>query len=187
VIEPPPSGIIDNEDVSPAGILRVARRYKFALIGTTLSLTALAAAVILAMPPIYAPEAFVVIGNREASVPQLRTGADSFPPLADSATVQTEMEILRSRTLAAQVISDLKLLRRPEFNPNDPLDRKPGTFKEALEAFSGCVLSPFSCVREFAGRFSPGEEQPTIRVNHDGGTEENIAVEILLLKLECER
>src|SRR6516225_9507653 len=100
VVEPLPSGTIENEDVSPAGIFRVAWRYKVTLVGTTLLLTVVAAAVILAMPAVYVPEALVVIGNREASVPQLRTGANSFPPLADTATVQTEMEILRSRTLA---------------------------------------------------------------------------------------
>src|SRR5690349_1014872 len=93
--EPPPSSTTENEDVSPAGIFRVAWRYKFTLVGMTLLLIALAAAVILAMPSIYVPEALIVVGNREASSPQLRTGTDSFPPLADTATVQTEMEILR--------------------------------------------------------------------------------------------
>jgi uncharacterized protein involved in exopolysaccharide biosynthesis/cellulose biosynthesis protein BcsQ len=181
--EPLPSGVIENEDVTPAGIFRVAWRYKFTLIGTTLLLTALAAAMILAVPPVYVPEALVVIGNREASAPQLRTGANSFPPPADTATVQTEMEILRSRTLAAQVIHDLKLWERPEFNPNISPDEKPGAFQQALETFSGCRLSPVSCVRELAGRLLPGGSPATTGANKDPDTEENVAAEILLSKL----
>jgi polysaccharide biosynthesis transport protein len=182
-VGPMPSVAIENEDVSPAGIFRVAWRYKYTLIGTTLLLMAAAAAVILAMPPVYVPEALVVIGNREASVPQLRTGANSFPPLADTATVQTEMEILRSRTLAAQVINDLKLWERPEFNPKIPPDEKPGAFQHALETFSGCILSPFSCVRELVGRYLPGESPATAGAVEDRATEENLALDIFLSKL----
>jgi len=182
-VEPSPSGTIENEDVSPAGILRVAWRYKFTLVGTTLLLTVVAAAVILAMPAVYVPEALVVIGNREASVPQLRTGANGFPPLADTATVQTEMEILRSRTLAAQVTNDLKLWERPEFNSKIPPERKPGALRQALETFSGCILSPISCVREFAGRYLPGESPATAGAVDDPDTQENAAVDVFLSKL----
>src|ERR1700687_4186665 len=57
VVEPLPSATIENEDVSPAGICRVAWRYKFTLVGTTLLLTVVATAVILAMPAFYVPEA----------------------------------------------------------------------------------------------------------------------------------
>jgi succinoglycan biosynthesis transport protein ExoP len=183
VAEPPPSSTIENEDVSPAGIFRVAWRYKFTLVGMTLLLIALAAAVILAMPSIYVPEALIVVGNREASSPQLRTGTDSFPPLADTATVQTEMEILRSRTLAAQVTDDLKLWKRQAFNPNIAPDKPPGILQQVLENFSGCVLSPFSCLREFAGRLLPGDGSETAAASKDPATEENLAVEIFLSKL----
>jgi len=182
VVEPLPSGTIENEDVSPAGIFRVAWRYKFTLIGTTFVLTVVAAAVILAMPPVYIPEALVVIGNREARVPQLRTDANFLPPLADSATVQTEMEILRSRTLAAQVTNDLKLWEWPEFNSKIS-DRKPGALQRALETFSGCILSPISCLRELAGRYLPGESSATTDAIADPGTEENAAIDTFLSKL----
>jgi capsular exopolysaccharide synthesis family protein len=178
-----PSATIENENASPADLFRVAWRYKYTLIGTTLLLMAAAAAVIRAIPPVFVPEALVVIGNREASVPQLRTGANSFPPLADTATVQTETEILRSRTLAAQVTNDLKLWERPEFNPKMPPDRTPGELQRPLEKFSGCVLSPFSCVRELADQyFSKASPATTGTIeNHD--TEENLAVDIFLSKL----
>jgi succinoglycan biosynthesis transport protein ExoP len=182
VVDPLPSGTIENEDVSPAGIFRVAWRYKFTLIGTTFVLTVVAAAVILAMPPVYIPEALVVIGNREARLPQLRTDANSLPPLADSATVQTEMEILRSRTLAAQVTNDLKLWEWPEFNSKIP-DRKPGALQRALQTFSGCILSPISCLRELAGRYLPGESSATTDAIADPGTEENAAIDTFLSKL----
>ena len=75
-----PSVTIENENVSPAGVFRVAWRYKYTLIGTTLLLMTAAAAVIGAMPRVFVPEALVVIGNREATVPQLRAGGNSFPP-----------------------------------------------------------------------------------------------------------
>src|SRR5262249_2484170 len=149
------------DDVSPAGILRVAWRYKYTLVGTTLLLTVVAAAVILAMPAVYVPEALVVIGNREARAPQLRTGANGFPPLAGTATVQTEMEILRSRTLGAQVTNDLKLWERPEFNSKIQPDRKAGAVKQVLEKVWGCILSPISCVRDLAGQYLAGASPVT--------------------------
>lgn len=182
VVDPRPFATLDNEEVSPAGIFRVAWRYKFTLIGTTLLLIALAAAVILPMPAIYAPEALVVVGNREASLPQLRTGAGAYPPLADTATVQTEMEILGSRTLAAQVVDDLKLWKRPEFNPNIPSNEKPGALQQSLEAFSTCALSPLSCLRELPGRFFPGES-PATAGDQNAHTTKDIAVESFLGKL----
>lgn len=183
VVEPLPSATIENEDVSRAGIFHVAWRYKFTLIGTTLLLTVVAAAVIFPMPAVYVPEALVVIGNREASVPQLRTGANGFPPLADTVTVQTEMEILRSRTLAAQVTNDLKLWERSEFNSKIPPQRKPGALQHFLETFSGCILSPISCVRQFAGRYVPGESPTTESAVADPGAQENAAVDVFLSKL----
>jgi polysaccharide biosynthesis transport protein len=177
------SGTIENEDVSPAGILRVAWRYKYTLVGTTLLLTVVAAAVILAMPAVYVPEALVVIGNREASAPQLRTGANGFPPLADTATVQTEMEILRSRTLAAQVTNHLKLWERPEFNSKIQPDSKPGAVKQALETVWGCILSPISCVRDLAGPYLAGASPATGGAIDDTSAQENAAVDVFLSKL----
>jgi succinoglycan biosynthesis transport protein ExoP len=178
-----PPVTIENENVSPAGVFRVAWRYKYTLIGTTLLLMAAAAAVIGAMPRVFVPEALVVIGNREATVPQLRAGENSFPPLADTATVQTETEILRSRTLAAQVTNDLKLWERPEFNPKIPSARNLGGFQRALETVSGCILSPFSCVREVADRYLSEASPATTGTTGDPTTEENLAVDIFLSKL----
>ena len=177
-----PFSTVDYEEVSPVGIFRVAWRYKFTLIATTLLLITLAAAVILPMPAIYVPEALVVVGNREASLPQLRTGADAYPPLADTATVQTEMEILGSRTLAAQVVDELKLWKRPEFNANIPSNEQPGAVQQSLETFSACALSPLSCLRELFGRFFPGESPATAGGQNDRAPD-NSAVESFLGKL----
>jgi polysaccharide biosynthesis transport protein len=81
--------------------------------------TGVAAAVILRMPVHYAAHAFVVIGDQSGkTLPTYSSqhgGVRGMLP--DSTAVQTEVEIIKSPQLVTEVVRDLKLQDKPEFNP----------------------------------------------------------------------
>ncbi len=64
--------------------------------------------------PLYTATASVMIDNRTEQVVDTQAVLSGLP--ADTATVDTEVEILRSRQLAERVVEALKLEEDPEFN-----------------------------------------------------------------------
>ncbi len=79
--------------------------------------TGLAALLLAVIPPRYTGEVLVALNTRTAPTAQVVTTKPSVvaPPLT-TVLVETEMDILRSRRLAGQVVDALKLERDPEFN-----------------------------------------------------------------------
>ncbi len=65
--------------------------------------------------PLYTAAASVMIDNRTEQVVDTQAVLSGLP--ADAATVDTEVEILRSRQLAERVVDALQLDEDPEFNP----------------------------------------------------------------------
>jgi uncharacterized protein involved in exopolysaccharide biosynthesis/Mrp family chromosome partitioning ATPase len=174
LVEPVPSDPVEGEDYNTIHLLRTVLRYKITLILSTLLFTIAAATIIFNLTPLYVAEALVVIGNREASVTQfgVKTDASSFRPLADTATVQTEMEILRSRNLAAQVVNDLKLATRPEFNPKLQSDLEGFGFQEASDAVKSWVTTLFT-----------GGDKSTMASANSRNTEQEAALDIFQSEL----
>jgi uncharacterized protein involved in exopolysaccharide biosynthesis/cellulose biosynthesis protein BcsQ len=178
--------IEEHEGSDPASILRTIRRRKFTLIGSTLVLLAAAAAVIFSMKPLFLAEAAVLVGNREPSVTgiQLKVEGGTARLLPDPETVQTEVEILRSRTLAAEVANYLKLWEHAEFDPSIPSDMGGG----ALQTISAWIAGQYAQGRALIGwpSLSATEEGGTperTATAEDSITKENTAVDILLSKL----
>lgn len=66
--------------------------------------------------PEYTATANVMLDTRAQRVVESEAVLSGLPP--DSATVDTEVEILRSRQLAERVVSALNLEKDPEFNPS---------------------------------------------------------------------
>jgi polysaccharide biosynthesis transport protein len=176
--------IEENENSDPASALRTIRRRKFTFIGSALLLLAAAAAVIFSMKPLYLAEAAVLVGNREPSVTriQLKIEGDTARLLPDPETVQTEVEILRSRTLAAEVANYLKLWEYAEFNPSIHSEIRGG----ALQTISAWIAAQYARGRALAGWLATTEESGTperTAAAEDSITKENTAVDILLSKL----
>jgi capsular exopolysaccharide synthesis family protein len=100
-------------------IIRLLWRQKLIIIGTVVILTALALVVIFLMTPVYTATAMVVldptIDPRQRHAVDIQSGMAGLP--ADNATVQTEIQVLMSRDLAAKVATQLNLDQNPEFNP----------------------------------------------------------------------
>lgn len=84
------------------------------LVSTLIALVLGAAYVFYVATPIYKSVATLVLEAREEQVVDLQGVISGLPP--DSSTVTTEVEVLRSRGLAAKVVDSLNLIEDPEFN-----------------------------------------------------------------------
>jgi uncharacterized protein involved in exopolysaccharide biosynthesis len=113
------------------------------------------------MKPLYLAEAAVLVGNREPGVTriELKIEGDAARLLPDPETVQTEVEILRSRTLGAQVAHYLKLWEHAEFNPSIDPDRQGGAF----QTIGAWIAAQYARARVLAG-------WPSLVATEEGGS-----------------
>lgn len=75
---------------------------------------ALGALMIFSLVPRYTASAFVEVNPRQANIVNFEAVLSGLP--ADSATIETEIEVLRSRKLAEKAVEKLNLFSVPEFN-----------------------------------------------------------------------
>jgi len=107
-----------GEDVDHSDLSRILWRKKWFVLGIALVLTGAAAAFVSTLPRHYLAQALVVIDNRDGASSYIANNGTSVPvSKPDPETVRTEIEMLQSPALAAQVVRDLHLQERPEFNP----------------------------------------------------------------------
>lgn len=97
-------------------LYRTLRKRLGLIVSVTLGLTALVMVVVLQQTPLYTAEAQVLLDRQQMQVTDMEAVMSGLP--ADSATVDSEVEILRSRALAARVVDRLNLMQDPEFNGN---------------------------------------------------------------------
>lgn len=95
--------------------LRTLWRRRTLLVGCVGLAVAVALLVVFQIPPRYTATALLMLGPR---APLVMEAPDVVPALAvDPATVQGEVEVLRSRALAEAVVDAANLMDDPEFNP----------------------------------------------------------------------
>jgi len=97
-------------------LYRTLRKRLGLIVSVMLGLTALVMVVVLQQTPLYTAEAQVLLDRQQMQVTDMEAVMSGLP--ADSATVDSEVEILRSRALAARVVDRLNLMQDPEFNGN---------------------------------------------------------------------
>jgi len=97
-------------------LYRTLRKRLGLIVSLTLGLTALVMVVVLQQTPLYIAETQVLLDRQKMQVTDMEAVMSGMP--ADSATVDSEVEILRSRALAARVVESLNLMQDPEFNVN---------------------------------------------------------------------
>jgi exopolysaccharide transport family protein len=95
-------------------LYRTLRKRLGLIVAVTLGLTALVMVVVLQQTPLYTAETQVLLDRQKMQVTDMEAVMSGMP--ADSATVDSEVEILRSRALAARVVDRLNLMQDPEFN-----------------------------------------------------------------------
>ncbi len=104
--------------------------------GVVLSVLAVALVVIISQPPRFTASATVELLTKKQQIVTVTPNQDATP---DSSSVDTEVEVLRSRAIALRVIRDLNLQQDPEFNPRL---RKPSLLETAKSTLTG--LAPDS-------------------------------------------
>lgn len=114
-----PYGGLDGEDqgfleLDLMALYRTLRKRLGVIMGVTFGLTALVMVVVLQQTPLYTAESQILLDRQKMQVTDMQAVMSGLAP--DSATVDSEVEILRSRTLAARVIERLNLTQDPEFN-----------------------------------------------------------------------
>jgi capsular exopolysaccharide synthesis family protein len=136
---------------------RVLRKRKWIVLGTLVSIFCIVAIASLKMPKIYQASGTIEINKPDASLNFQNTATFSMD-LFDPTELETDMKILRSDSLALQVVSALHLDRDPKFagqappsssdSPDlnaDPLQTDPTRALAAVNAFRGNLkvnLSP---------------------------------------------
>jgi len=97
-------------------LYRTLRKRLGLIVSVTLGLTALVMVVVLQQTPLYTAETQVLLDRQKMQVTDMEAVMSGMP--ADSATVDSEVEILQSRALAERVVERLDLVADPEFNSN---------------------------------------------------------------------
>lgn len=107
--------------VDVRAIWQVLRRRAAVIIGIVGCITAVTLLIVFQLTPLYTATTLVLLDPREQQVVDIEAVMSGLPP--DSAVVDSEVEVLRSRRLAARVVEQLNLTADEEFN--EAL-RKPG-------------------------------------------------------------
>jgi capsular exopolysaccharide synthesis family protein len=95
-------------------IVRTLRKRAGIIAGITVVLTALVALTVSQMTPLYTSETLVLLDRQKMQVVDMDAVMSGLSP--DSAAVDSEVEILRSRDLARRVVEKLALIGDPELN-----------------------------------------------------------------------
>lgn len=142
---------VEDKITDPNQVLRAFRRRLPLFFLTMLLVFSAVAAFTFQVRPVYSTGASVIIDVRETNVVDFGSVFSGLAP--DSAVVDTEVEIIRSRSLAEKIVRKLNLVESPEFNP---ALREPGT----VDQIKGLVKSTFTSViggRGDEGSTSSGE------------------------------
>lgn len=108
---------IDDDDeggIDPVEIARALLARWRLIVAVAASVTAIAVTIALLLPTRYEATATVQIDPRKRTVLPLENVVSDLRP--DAGTVESEVEVLKSRTLALMVIGRLGLREHPEFN-----------------------------------------------------------------------
>lgn len=114
-------------------ILRRRRKLIFSCIAIV---TVICAAIIFQITPRYTAEAAVMLESRKTQVVDLQSVLSGLS--VDTAVIRSEVEVLKSSTIAEQVIKKLNLTAVPEFNPRL---RPPTIFTPVKDAVVGLVAT----------------------------------------------
>ena len=103
-----------NERFSLRYIVGVILSRAWRAVGVGLLLFLLVIGVVSQIPRTYFTEGAVLIQPRRANLTRVEQPDQFLPP--DTSAIDTEVEVLRSRGLAVEVVRRLKLYDDPEFN-----------------------------------------------------------------------
>jgi succinoglycan biosynthesis transport protein ExoP len=134
----------ERSDALNARFLATVLRRRWLLLGATaVGITGLATAYAATRPPVFEATAKIMIGMPQRTDIDLGGLVAGLP--VDRERIENEMELLRSREVAREVVSTLALDQRPDFNPAlvSPEDRP------ILERVADLIPSPGDLLRQW--------------------------------------
>jgi capsular exopolysaccharide synthesis family protein len=159
----------------PNQVLRAFRRRLALFILTVIAVFAAVATFTLQAIPVYSANSSVIIDARETNVVDFGAVLSGLPP--ESAVVDTEVEILRSRILMEKIVRKLGLVESPEFNP---LLREPGMVDNLKARVRGLLSGVFS-------RSDADADATPPFASDNGQAEVDLVVSVLLSKTSAYR
>ena len=105
-----------DDSIDLRGIIVTLRKFKWPIIITTALCTALTALVVSGMTPVYRSSSTLLFDDK--------TTQGVFDPTFGAATkqdIQTQVEVLKSRTLAERVVKEMNLVEHWEYNSSLPV------------------------------------------------------------------
>ncbi len=120
-VQPPPALDGGRRDITLSDIFGAIRRRRWTVALVTAIAVALALAFVTTATRLYRADIVLVLETREKSVVSLDSVVSGLS--GDASVVNTELAVLRSRNLLAQVVRDLDLTSDPEFAPDLREDR----------------------------------------------------------------
>lgn len=106
---------LENDILDLGELLQVIRRRWRLIAGIAALAVAIALLITINQTRLYTATALVLIETQENQVIDLEAVVSGLP--ADSATIESQVEILRSQALAARVVGEIRLEEDAEFNP----------------------------------------------------------------------
>lgn len=160
----------DDDEIDLLKLWNTIWRRKWSIIALTLVVAMITVLIVLSLTPIYRAAATLLIEQNKANVVSIEQvyGLEG----SGNEYLQTQFELLKSRSLAERVVRELNLTTHPEFDPRQQeaplIDIKgwisnlelekliPGEFPEDLEADTGPTEEQIfgSVVRNFMSRIS---------------------------------
>lgn len=113
---PTESSVDEGALIDLRAFMQVLRRRRFVILGVSLVVFAAVAGIYMMMTPRYTASATVALERGAENVLKVDQVVPDIAP--DSASVDTEVEALKSPNLAGKVVDALQLTRYPEFNPS---------------------------------------------------------------------
>jgi len=105
----------DSRTLSASGFRRLLRRHRWLILGTAAAVTALTAAYVFSVTPLYRAEAKVLVEGEKGQSLNLQglvPGAQ-----ADLTAIETQAAIIASSELASKAVDRLHLVDDPRYNP----------------------------------------------------------------------
>ena len=95
-------------------LFRTFWRRKGLIVGTMLFLMVLATIILFQLTPLYTGQTYILIQPRDSNVVDLEAVLAGLG--SDKETIQSEIEVIRSRQLIGKLVDKLRFERNPEFN-----------------------------------------------------------------------
>ncbi|MGF1562387.1 MAG: GumC family protein [Geminicoccaceae bacterium] len=105
---------VNDDEIDLRAIVRALWRRKFLLAFIVLLGTGAAAYYVSQVTPLYTAQALLRLDPRETNIIRIEGVSEEFQ--ADPATIESELELLRSTSFARKAVSELGLIDDPEFN-----------------------------------------------------------------------